>query len=440
MIVPAPRLLAAWALAGVPLAGLAGVAPAALPAVVAALTAVVAVAAADALAARRRAAKLGVRLPEVVRLVRGRPGELAVRASCGALPAPPALRLALAAAPEVGFDPPEIDLAWPAGAAAANVVWPATAHVRGRARLSEVAVEVRSPLGLWQARRRLEAACELRVYPDLGAEARRVAVRLWRRGALGQHVARQLGRGREFDRLRDYVSGDPLDEIHWKATAKRGRPVSKVFQIERTQEVYVVLDRSRLAGRRFGDEPALESFLRAALVVGGATRRFGDRFGLVAFSDRVERFVRAGSGRVHFNLCRDALFDGRSRPVAPDYAELAAFLRTRLRRRALLLVLTDLEDPAHAEAFQAAARVVAKRHLVLAFGLRAEGVEPLFGSPAASAAEVYRRLAGHRRWQKLEELRRSLARDGVGFHLAASEGLVGDVVSRYAEAKARQRI
>ena len=156
--------------------------------------------------------------------------------------------------------------------------------------------------------------------------------------------------------------------------------------------------------------------------------------------DRLQGFVRAGAGRTHFNLCRDALFDGHARAVSPDYGELAVFLRTRLRRRALVLVLTDLEDPAHAESFQSSMRVVAERHLVLAFGLRAPGVEPLFVSPAADARDVYRRLAGHRRWQKLEELRSALARAGIGFRLAESEGLVGEVVSRYAEAKARQSL
>ena len=440
MIVPSGRLLSLWAAAGVPLAVAAGVLPGARGAALVGLAVLVGAAALDAALGRRRVAPFALELPAVVRLVRGREGEVAAVARHAGEPRPARLRLALAAAPTVGFAPEEVELDWPVGAPAATVRWRAAAGERGRARLAEAALETASPLGLWRARRRLPVACELRVYPDLGAEARRVAVRLWRRGAIGQHVARQLGKGREFDRLREYLAGDPLDEVHWKATAKRGRLVSKVFQIERTQEVYVAIDRSRLAGRRFGDEPALESYLRAALVVGAATRRFGDRFGLLLFSDRVERFVRAGTGRTHFNLCRDALFDGRARAVAPDYGELAAFLRTRLRRRALVLLLTDLEDPAHAESFRGALRVVAERHLVLVFGLRGEGVEPLFASPAADAREVYRRLAGHRRWQKLEELRRALARAGIGFRLAASEGLVGEVVSRYAEAKARQSL
>src|SRR5258708_1628120 len=70
-----------------------------------------------------------------------------------------------------------------------------------------------------------------------------------RRGSEGMRALRQIGRGREFEKLREYVPGDGFDEIHWKATARHGHPITKVFQVERTQEVYVVIDSSRLAGR-----------------------------------------------------------------------------------------------------------------------------------------------------------------------------------------------
>src|SRR5690606_17940293 len=176
--------------------------------------------------------------------------------------------------------------------------------------------------------------------------------------------------------------------------------------------------------------------LQTALVLGIACRRFGDLFGVVSFADRVDRFVRAGAGRGHFNACRDALFAGRSHPVAPDFGELATFLRSRLRRRALVVVLTDLEDGAHADQFVRTMRIVAERHLVLALGLRPAGVEPLFARRAHDTRAVYERLAGHRRWRRLEELRRALSRRGIGFHLAAAPELVVEAVGRYVDVKA----
>src|SRR5204862_3712820 len=131
------------------------------------------------------------------------------------------------------------------------------------------------------------------------------------RRAFGIHAQRQVGKGRDFEKLRDYMHGDPLEDVHWKATAKRGRPVTKVFQIERTQEVYVVVDCSRLSGRVSSDPSeaalieernsaiksvattVLDRFLTTTLLLALATEQQGDHFGLVTFSDRVHTVIHA---------------------------------------------------------------------------------------------------------------------------------------------------
>src|SRR5438105_2526977 len=115
-----------------------------------------------------------------------------------------------------------------------------------------VLLEAASPLGFWAVRRSLPINLELRVYPNLLRERKSLAALFLNRGAFGLHAQRQIGKGRDFEKLREYIPGDSSDEIHWKATAKRGHPVTKVFQIERTQEVYVIIDASRLSARTAG--------------------------------------------------------------------------------------------------------------------------------------------------------------------------------------------
>jgi len=92
---------------------------------------------------------------------------------------------------------------------------------------------------------------EIRVYPNLHPERRNLAGLFLNRGAFGIHAQRQVGKGRDFEKLREYIPGDSYDEIHWKATAKRGHPVTKVFQVERTQEIVVVIDSSRLSAKSY---------------------------------------------------------------------------------------------------------------------------------------------------------------------------------------------
>jgi len=146
------------------------------------------------------------------------------------------------------------------------------------------------------------------------------------RGGFGIHAHRQVGKGREFEKLRDYVPGDGSEDIHWKATARRGRPVTKVFQIERTQEVYVALDASRLSAR----EDAIERHISTALLIGMAAEKQGDLFGLLSFSDRVENFLRAANGTTHYHACRDAIHALQPRKVNPDFDEVRSLSRMKL--------------------------------------------------------------------------------------------------------------
>src|SRR5262249_50643241 len=126
---------------------------------------------------------------------------------------------------------------------------------RGCYSLKQVFLEAPSPIGFWGWRKALPVSAEIRVYPNLLNERRNLAALFLRRGALGAHAQRQVGKGREFEKLREYLPGGSFEDIHWKATAKRGHPITKIFQVERTQEIYVVVDSSRLSARSVGRVP-----------------------------------------------------------------------------------------------------------------------------------------------------------------------------------------
>jgi uncharacterized protein (DUF58 family) len=201
-----------------------------------------------------------------------------------------------------------------------------------------------------------------------------------------------------------------------------------------------VIDSSRLAGRlTSAHETVLERSLSAALVVGAAAERRGDLFGLAAFSDRVEVFAPARNGKAHYASCRDALYRIEPRPVSPDFDEIATFLRLRLRRRALLLFLTALDDPMLAESFRRATQLLARRHLVVVAALKPDAAEPLFrGAPVESTEEIYDRLAGHLAWRRLRELETALGRDGVRMTLVNPAALSTSLIRLYDEVKQRQ--
>ncbi|MGH9718848.1 MAG: DUF58 domain-containing protein, partial [Bryobacteraceae bacterium] len=301
-------------------------------------------------------------------------------------------------------------------------------------------VEKRSSLGLWDAREATPSACELRVYPNLVADSKKVAPLFLRRGELGMHARRQVGRGREFEKLREYVAGDDFDEIHWKATARRGRPITKVFQVERTQEVYVIVDASRLTARPSGHgrDSILERYVTASLLLGLAAERQGDRFGLVTFAGQVLSIVRAGSGKAHYGACRDSLYRLEPHLVTPDFDELSTLLGVRLRRRAMLVFLTALDEPALAEAFLRNAAMLRRQHLVLAGVLAPPDARPLFTVEPESLDDLYAGLGGHFEWRKLRELALACERKAVRLSLLDAGRLPAQMAALYLDAKQRQ--
>jgi uncharacterized protein (DUF58 family) len=371
-----------------------------------------------------------VELPELVRMFKDRAAEIRVRVHRGS-----AKRVRIGVVVPEGIRAPfeETDVDLPSEIS--EFTWSWIAHRRGLYRVEWVYLEAASPWGMWQVRRKDAVAMEIRVYPNL---RRTEDLKALRQGVSGMHALRQIGRGREFEKLREYMPGDSLDEIHWKATARRGKPITKVFQVERTQEVYVIIDSSRLSARAAGEETGLERAIAAALILGAAAEKRGDLFGLAAFSDSVEAFVRARNGKAHYAACRDAIYQLHPKAVSPDFDEIATFLRLRLRRRALLLFLTSLDDPVLAENFARATKLLARRHLVLAGMLRPSSARPLFSGDVESAEDVYRDLAGHLSWKRLRELERSLARQGVRLSVIDPANFSGGLIGIYDSVKQRQ--
>lgn len=435
-MVPSSRLLWWIVLPGLPLAVAGGLVPGAAPLALGGIAFLIAAAVIDAFVSRRNLDGINVRVADIVRLYRDREGEFTLQFQ---FPQPKARMLAAGIPfPATVETPEDIRTIRFDAVSAADVTWTCTGHRRGKYAIDAIFLEGPSNLGLWAIRRKCPVEIELRVYPNLRQPDALAALS---RGALGMSALRQVGKGREFEKLREYHPGDGFDEIHWKATARRGKPITKVFQVERTQEIYVILDAGRLSGRPAGHDLAFERYLQAALVLGSAAERSGDLFGIAAFSDQVNGFVRARNGKAHYSACRDALYQLHPRQVSPDFDEIATFLRTRLRHRALLVFLTELDDPLLAESFIRAVKLLSAQHLVVAGMLRPPGAAPMFtGEPVQSESDVYDRLSSHISWRGLRETEMRLRCQGVWFSMFQPEAVCQQLVGAYLDIKQRQAL
>lgn len=401
-------------------------------------------AALDALGVMLRLGCVSVCFPERLNLTRNSEGSLEFRvAASWKRPIP----LLAGIEPPPGVTTPHGPVAIRLSAADGGipVACPISGTERGVHTVERCHLRVPSPLRLWCGQKALPAGTSVHVYPSLHQERKKLAALFLGSGDAPLRPHRQIGRGREFEKLRSYLPGDSLGDIHWKATAKRGHPVAKEFQIERTQEVYCIVDSSRLSarvtegGQEAGRDTLLERNLTASLLLASVARRQGDLFGVMAFSDHPHVFIRARGGAAHFGACREALSGVHASPVTPGFEEAAAFLMSRLRRRALLLFLTCLDEPALAESFTRAVRVLGRRHLVLVNAVRPSAARPMFADgEVCSVDEVYDRLGGHLVWHGLRQTRENLRHLGVELAMADRERISSTLVTGYLNVKRRQ--
>ena len=430
MIVPGRRILLAAALVVLPVATVAGIVPGLWLPCAGILATCFAASVADALAGRQRVGALGASAPGLVRVTKDVRADVTITLENGSARAL-SVRTGLVMPEGVASERLTESVTLQPGRSA--LAWPCTGTTRGDHALRELHVEVPSPLGLWLARARVPVECNLRVYPNLRDRA--TAALFLRAPNAGMRVHRQVGKGREFERLRDYIPGDSYEDIHWKATAHRRAPVVKLYQVEHAQEVYVVVDASRLSVR----EHILESYVTAALHLALAAERQGDRFGLVTFSDRPHRMVRARSGMDHYRLCRETIYNLQPRRVSPDFRELFTSLQLNLRRRSLLIFFTSLDDPLLAETFAREVALVARRHLVLVNVMGTAGTHPLFADGAPADLEAaYQALAGQMLWNKMRELQIALRNRGVRLSVVDPQNIKAQATAAYLEIKRRQ--
>ena len=445
MIVPRPTLILLVAVTLVPLLGLGGLLPALVAPGIGLFVLLAGTAAFDAWRGRELLSEIKVTYPAKLRSVEKRTAQLELafetKQARGA-----ALRIGLGLPLDLQPSDEEINVLLPARAGRHLVSYLFSPKHRGLFTIEGCFYETASPFSLWDIRARNLQGVEVRAYPNLESERKHVASLFLRTNRSGLRGVRQVGQGRDFEKLRDYAAGDGYDTIHWKASAHRGHPITKVFQVERTQEVYVIVDASRLVGRlQVPDDPALgtrlDRYIAAALLLGLAAEKQGDLFGLMTFSSSILSFVRARNGKEHYQACREALYRLEPQTVSPDFEEVATFIRLRLRRRALLVFLTDLDDPVLSQSFLRAAELLSRDHLVLVQMLAGRGTRPLFSDPdVRQVDDIYRGLAEHMAWSDLRQLGLTLRQRGVQLSLLRGEQFCAETTSNYLRVKQRQML
>jgi uncharacterized protein (DUF58 family) len=242
---------------------------------------------------------------------------------------------------------------------------------RGAFKLATIHLRVRSGFGLWQRYLDYPVAGELNVYPDmkqLGEYG--VLARTNRLSLMGVRRTRKIGTDNEFERLRDYTRDDNYKHIDWRSTARRSKLTVKDFQANQSQRLLFLIDCGRMMANEAEGLSLLDHSLNAMLMLSYVALKQGDSVGLVCFSDEIHGFVPPTGGMNQMNRLLHASFDRFPRMVESRYDEAFLYLATRCRKRALVILVTNLIDEVNANQVERYLTSLVGRHLPLGVLLR----------------------------------------------------------------------
>lgn len=308
---------------------------------------------------------------------------------------------------------------------------------RGRFALGPLTLRTRGPLGLAGRQRTLGDRTELKVYPALrGREQVEGRIRRSRLLEVGTRSARMRGGGLEFDSLREYHPDDEFRRINWTATARAGKPISNLYREDRNQQVLLLLDAGRPMAGAVAGAPRFEHALDAAVAVASLGVSVGDRVGAFAFVDRTRAAVPPRSDGAQPGRIVDALFDVEPATVASDYRGAVGGVLSRYRRRALLVLFTDLADEAALDTLLQTIPVMVRRHLVVVVEVSDPEVDRLARMVPAAADDAFRKAAATSTGARRDLASRRLRRLGAQVVDRPPDALAPALADVYLRAKA----
>lgn len=309
---------------------------------------------------------------------------------------------------------------------------------RGDIELAGVWLRYQSPAHFAERWAFADLQQKIRVFPDL-EEAKRHNIYLSRARQieLEKRLIRQRGTGREFESLREYQPGDEFRDICWTATARRGKHVTKLYQVERSQAVWIVMDAGRLLRARVGELSKLDLAVNAALSLTQIALYSGDRTGLLVYGRKIQQRVGLGRGLGHMRAIMEALASAHEEAAEADHLHAASALLQTQRQRGLIIWITDLADTSMTpEVVESASRILSK-HLLLFAVIAQTDLQRLANKYPENPEQMFEIMAAQELVQRRETLLARVRGKGALALEISPDALTTVLVNRYLEVKER---
>ncbi|SFD19838.1 DUF58 domain-containing protein [Algibacter pectinivorans] len=253
----------------------------------------------------------------------------------------------------------------------------------------------------------------------------------------GLKKVRRLGHSMEFEQIKDYVLGDDLRTINWKATAKKNQLMVNQFQDEKSQPVYSIIDKGRIMKMPFNGLSLLDYAINATLVMSNVVLKKHDKAGMLSFSKRIENVVVAERRSSQMQLILEALYNVKTDFFESDFSRLYASIKRHITQRSLILMYTNFETLDGLERQLPYLKAISKNHLLVVVFFKNTELNNLINNKAETIEQVYDKVIAEKFAFEKRLIVTELKKYGIYSILTTPENLTIDTINKYLEIKAR---
>ncbi|WP_443937524.1 DUF58 domain-containing protein [Pedobacter sp. MW01-1-1] len=312
---------------------------------------------------------------------------------------------------------------------------------RGEYEYGQLRVFVASPIGFIFRRYNFEEKSVLAVYPSfihLGQyELMAISQQLT---DLGIKKIRKIGQSTEFDQIKNYVGGDDIRTINWKATARKGSLMVNTYTDERAQNMYCVIDKSRVMRMPFEGLSLLDYAINASVALSKVAMLKEDKAGLITVSENIGSVVMAERKAVQLNTIMQVLYKEKTRYLESNMEALYSTVRSVIKQRSLIVFFTNFESLSALNRQMPYLKRIARHHLLVVVIFENTELKSLSTDPAKDVEGIYYKTIAEKFIYEKKLMTKELNRNGILSILTEPKNLTVNVINQYLALKAQQRI
>ena len=322
-----------------------------------------------------------------------------------------------------------------------KISWKFTPIERGEYRFGNIHLFVASPLQLFSRRFTKKAPETIPVYPAfLQLRNYELFSGTTLAGESGNQRMRKMGQSMEFEQIKEYVSGDDIRTLNWKASARKGGLMVNSFMEERSQQVYCIIDKGRLMKMSFNGMTLLDYAINSCLVLSNVCLKKQDKVGLITFSNEPGSVLAADRKASQAEDILQLLYKQQTDFLESDFEMLYLQIRSKIKHRSLLILFTNFESLSGLSRQMDYLRSIARNHLLLVIFFENPELDQRRNSHAKDIEEVYIKTIAEKFAFEKRIIAKELSKYGILSILSSPKNLTVNAINKYLELKARQAV